>query len=82
MNVQDINAKVQRIRETAERGDWRRARMLEDHLYWDVLGAIADNEVLDPQKAAYAALVAAEIMIDMPMTLESRCCRSPLEAPE
>lgn len=79
MNIQDIDAKVQRIRETVEKGDWHRARMLEDHLYWDVLGAIADDEVIDPGRAATAALIAAEIMIDMPMSIESRCCRSPQE---
>jgi hypothetical protein len=63
MEHSEIEERLGRIRAIAET-DWERAVMLESHLYMDVLNAIAENEIHDPQVAATLALGAGEIVME------------------
>jgi hypothetical protein len=61
MDVADICAQLQGIRNAAATGDTERAHGLEDELWGDVLQAIADGKCRDPRACAQLALTTTRI---------------------
>ncbi len=61
LTIEDIETDVAAIQAAADEGDDEKAHSLENSLFENVLRAIADGSVEDPEDVAQAALASCDI---------------------
>lgn len=62
MNLGDVEARIDLIRQAADQRDWEVAHIEEDQLYLSIIQAIADDDATEPQEMAETALEARNIV--------------------